>query len=40
MKGTYFDSKEMFTEKLETLLGHKQTGLYKTQILIESVAIG
>ena len=40
MKGTYFDTKEMFTEKLETLIGQKQTGLYKTQILIESMAIG
>ena len=40
MKGTYFDTKEMFTEKLETLLGIKQTGLYKTQILIESMATG
>ncbi|HBD29626.1 MAG TPA: hypothetical protein DC040_10875, partial [Deltaproteobacteria bacterium] len=40
MKGTYFDTKEMFTEKLETLLGQKQTGLYKTQILIESMATG
>ena len=40
MKGTYFDTKEMFTEKLETLIGQKQTGLFKTQILIESVAKG
>ena len=40
MKGTYFDTKEMFTEKLETLIGQKQTGLFKTQILIESIAIG
>ena len=40
MKGTYFDTKEMFTEKLETLIGQKQTGLYKTQILIESMATG
>ena len=40
MKGTYFDTKEMFTEKLETLLGQKQAGLYKIQILIESMATG
>jgi len=40
MKGTYFDTKEMFTEKLETLIGQKQTGLFKTQILIESIAKG
>ena len=30
----------MFTEKLETLIGQKQTGLFKTQILIESIAKG
>ena len=40
MEGTYFDTKEMFTEKLETLIGQKQTGLFKTQILIESIAKG
>jgi len=40
MKGTYFDTKEMFLEKLETLIGQKQTSLYKTQILIESVSKG
>ena len=38
MKGMYFDTRELFEEKLATLIGQKQTGLYKTQILIESMA--
>ncbi|SVA24070.1 uncharacterized protein METZ01_LOCUS76924 [marine metagenome] len=40
MKGMYFDTRELFEEKLGTLIGQKQTGLYKTQILIESMAKG
>ncbi|MBC8258942.1 MAG: OmpA family protein [SAR324 cluster bacterium] len=40
MMGVFFDNKENFEEKLETLIGKKQTSLYKTQILIESMAKG
>ena len=40
MKELFFETKEKFAEKLETLIGNKQTSLYKTQILIESMAIG
>jgi flagellar motor protein MotB len=38
MKTLFFETKEQFTEKLEKLIGQKQTSLYKTQILIESMA--
>ena len=40
MKEMFFENKEKFTEKLEKLIGQKQTSLYKTQILIESMAEG
>ena len=40
MKDLYFDDRESFALKLETLIGQKQTSLYKTQILIESMAEG
>jgi flagellar motor protein MotB len=40
MKDLYFENKILFTEKLETLIGPKPTSLYKTEILIESIAKG
>jgi hypothetical protein len=40
MKDLFFENKELFTEKLETVLGPKPTSLYKTEILIESIAKG
>jgi flagellar motor protein MotB len=40
MKTMFFENKALFTEKLEKLIGQKQTSLYKTQILIESMAKG
>lgn len=40
MKGEFFEKGVAFTEKLETLIGQKKTSLYKTQILIESMAKG
>ena len=40
MKGMFFDTRELFVKKLETIIGQKQTGLYRTQILIESMAKG
>ena len=40
MKDEFFEIREPFEAKLETLIGQKNTSLYKTQILIESVAEG
>jgi len=40
MKGVFFERRNVFAEKLETLIGQKKTSLYKTQILIESMAKG
>jgi len=40
MKGLFFETKKEFVEKLETFLGQKKTSLFKTQILIESMAKG
>ncbi len=40
MKGLFFENKELFTEKLETVLGPKPTSLYKIEILIQSIAKG
>ncbi|MDE0793788.1 MAG: OmpA family protein, partial [SAR324 cluster bacterium] len=40
MKDLFFGNKELFTEKLETVIGQKPTSLYKTEILIESIAKG
>ncbi len=40
MKGLFFEKRTQFTERLEELVGQKKTSLYKTQILIESMAKG
>ena len=40
MKDEFFEVRTPFEERLEKLIGQKQTSLYKTQILIESVAEG
>ena len=40
MKGDFYERRGAFAEKLETLIGQKKTSLYKTQILIESMAKG
>ena len=40
MKDEFFEIRGPFEAKLETLIGQKNTSLYKTQILIESVAEG
>ena len=40
MEGTFFETKNGFVEKLEKLIGQKKSSLYKTQILIESIADG
>ena len=40
MKDEFYEIREPFVAKLETLIGQKNTSLYKTQILIESVAEG
>ena len=40
MKELFFENKEQFVQKLEKLIGQKQTSLYKMQILIESMATG
>ena len=40
MKGEFYEIRGPFEAKLETLIGQKNTSLYKTQILIESVAEG
>ena len=40
MKGIFFETRQEFTEKLETFLGQKKTSLYKTPIQIESMAKG
>lgn len=40
MKGEFYEIRGPFEAKLETLIGQKNASLYKTQILIESVAEG
>ena len=40
MKGEFYEIRGPFEARLETLIGQKNTSLYKTQILIESVAEG
>ena len=40
MKDEFYEIRGTFEAKLETLIGQKNTSLYKTQILIESVAEG
>ena len=40
MKGVFFERRVPFAERLETLIGQKNTSLHKTQILIESMAKG
>ena len=40
MKGEFFEIREPFEVRREKIIGQKQTSLYKTQILIESVAEG
>ncbi|MCH2285750.1 MAG: hypothetical protein MK434_11865, partial [SAR324 cluster bacterium] len=40
MRGEFFEIRGPFEARLETLIGQKNTSLYKTQILIESVAEG
>ena len=34
MKGVFFERRDTFAERLETLIGQKKTSLHKTQILI------
>ena len=40
MKGEFFEIRGPFEARLEKIIGQKQTSLYKTPILIESVAEG
>ena len=40
MKGEFFEIRAPFEARLEKIIGQKQTSLYKTPILIESVAEG
>ena len=40
MEGEFFEIREPFEARLETLIGQKNTSLYKTPILIESIAEG
>ena len=40
MKEMFYENKVNFLEKMEKLIGQKQASLYKTQILIESMAKG
>ena len=40
MKGEFFEIREPFEARLENLIGQNNTSLYKTPILIESVAEG
>ena len=40
MKGEFYEFREPFEDRLEELIGQKNTSLYKTPILIESVAAG
>ncbi|MDP7621138.1 MAG: OmpA family protein [SAR324 cluster bacterium] len=40
MKGEFFEIREPFEARLEKLIGGKNTSLYKTPILIESIAEG
>ena len=40
MKGIFFETRNEFVQKLEKLIGQKKTSLFKTQILIESIADG